>query len=360
MTSDSKLNKNKQIVFVLGSMLRGGAEKVISLLANHYAELGWQVDIIVILHSGIGYTLDPSIRVIEIHTDESVPRICRAPKWIRGIRNFIRQNDSYIIVSFGSRINVIVLLASIGLKRHIIISERNDPRHDNRGWIGDMMTKILYPFASKIIFQTKSEKSYFSKRIQKKGVIILNPISVEVYVHELQIGKIVNIGKLQPQKNHAMLINAFAKVHQVHPEFILHIFGEGELQSQLEMQIHVLGLDGSVLLRGNLKNIHEEIADAQMFILSSDFEGLSNALLEAMMMGLPCISTDYAGSDEVITHEENGLLVPIGDADQMAAAIEKLIRDDTLANRLAINAKRSSARFNKDSVLEMWDQVIGG
>ena len=155
-----------------------------------------------------------------------------------------------------------------------------------------------------------------------------------------------------------LLIDAFAKISERHSEYTLHIFGEGILRDLLKRKIQEIKLQDRVILEGNVSNIHERISDAEMFVLSSNYEGLSNALLEAMMMGLPCISTDCAGSNEVIKNGINGLLVPIKNSFSLSSAIEKLIKDKELASQLSINAVKDSIKFSSENVLEQWGEVI--
>ena len=155
-----------------------------------------------------------------------------------------------------------------------------------------------------------------------------------------------------------MLLDAFSKVSVELDYTELHIFGDGGLKSEISDYAQSLGIGDKVVFEGNVSNIHERIADANVFALSSDYEGLSNALLEAMMMGLPCVSTDCAGSDEYIVDGENGRLVKVGNADEMAAALIDVLKDEEKTKLLAKNAKISSAEFEKDHVLKLWEKVI--
>jgi glycosyltransferase involved in cell wall biosynthesis len=339
-------------------MGRAGAERVVSIQAEYYISKGWDVDILLLLENIVAFELNPKVRIIPICENPSIPRIMNLPYWLSSIRKYGRLNNPSVIVSFAARINVIALAALFSRRDKIIVGEINDPKNDTRGWFGNVATKIFYPFASTVILQTDRTRHYFSKGIQKKSFVLPNPVTVGAYAGEVHKEKIVNLGRLLPQKNQEMLINAFHMVHMKHPDYELHIFGDGELRDRLQQQIRSLGLERAAFLRGNLMNIHSEIADAGMFVLSSDYEGLSNALLEALMMGLPCISTDCAGSDEAITDGVNGLLDPVGDTDRLSAAMERLICDEDLARTLALNAKKDAVRYSKEYVLEAWDKVI--
>lgn len=347
----------KRIAFIIGSMGKGGAERVISLLANRYVERGWNVDILMLLSNENKHILKESIRLIPIGDTEK-SRVARIPAWMLGIRKYVKQNKPDRIVSFVARINIITIISCTGLKAKIIVSERNDPVADGRSALVKMMTYRLYPKADKVVFQTKWAQSCFPEKVSKKGVIISNPICIGAEAVCQSKKKIVSVGRLSEQKNQIMLIEAFAQVREIYPEYKLFIYGEGNLRNNLENCIKKLRLEEAVFLPGIVNNVHEVISDADMFVLPSNFEGLSNALLEALMMGLPCISTDCAGSNEVIIDGENGLLVPIGDKDRLKDSILRLIMEPELSKKLRINAKLSTGKYKSENIFAIWEQAI--
>ncbi|WP_214079670.1 glycosyltransferase family 4 protein [Mesotoga sp.] len=351
--------ESKHIVFVIGSMGRGGAERVISILANTYAREGWKVSIIMLLDNKNDYPLDKSIELIS-YANNKRPRVLQMPKWIFGMRRYISKSRPDVVVSFVARINIVTLLACFGLRRKIVVSERNDPEADGRSFFVRIATNLLYPLAHKVVFQTRWAQSCFSKRVQKKSVIIPNPIQVSKYAlpQDQRKKKIVAVGRLSKQKNHELLIKAFKRVHEVYPEYKLFIYGEGDLREYLEKLIEDTKLSEAVFLPGNVPDIHEQIADAEMFVLSSNYEGLSNALLEAMMMGLPCISTDCAGSNEIIENGRNGVLVAIGSETELVRKIKMLIRKPTSREELSLEANDSIEAYSVDVVINEWRQII--
>lgn len=346
---------NKRIAFVIGSMGNGGAERVVSIIANEYARQGWQVDILMLLSSACTYILEPNIALIDL-SGKCSSRIARLPYWLTKIRKYAHENRPDIIVSFVARINIITKLSLINIDIPIIVSERNDPYMDGRGLIVRYLTKKLYPLASAVVLQTRRAQGYFCSL--KNSIIISNPIEVHASKSEMAKNRIVSIGRLSEQKNQKMLIDAFAKIHQKYPKYTLDIYGEGSLRSTLQKQIESLNLDSCVTLRGAVSDVHQQIADAKLFVLSSDYEGLSNALLEAMMMGLPCISTNCAGSDEYIEHLKNGLLVDVGDTNAMATAIEYMISHPSEAKQMGTCAKHKSQSFEKNNVIKQWTNII--
>lgn len=350
----------KKIVFFTGSMGRGGAERVISILSNLYAKKGWKVDIIMLLHNKPdGYVLDERVNVKYFF-----PKKCNMIKKcicnIKNVRKYIKEEKPDVIVSFMAQNTLISAMACKGTGVRYIASERIDPVCVKRNFIYRKLLDRIYEKADSVIFQTKRAKNYFNEKIQKNSVIIGNPINVTCEASKIPEKKIVAVGRLTYQKNHKMLIDAFKNVIKNHPGYVLEIYGSGEEENNLRNQIKSLNLEDKVFLCGNHPDVHEKIKDAQMFVLSSDFEGLSNALLEAMMMGLPCVSTDCAGSDEVIESRKNGILVPVGDKKKLTDAIEELIKNDALRHEIADNAKESAAKFKTENIISQWTRVIEG
>jgi glycosyltransferase involved in cell wall biosynthesis len=349
-------SNDKKIAFFLGSLARGGAERVISNLSQDYARNGWITEICLLLSYKIQYPLDESTDVIDF-SGSTTFRTLRIPYWLKAIRQFVKVEKPDYIIAFTARINLLVILACIGLDTRIIISERNDPRFDGRGRLVDFLTNLLYPKAQCLVFQTKKAQDYFSERIKKKSCIIPNPIYVSCLASEIKKKKIVTVGRLTPQKNQKILIAAFAKILSAYKDYQLEIFGDGELRSELIAYSEELGIQDSVIFNGVVPNIHERISDAEIFVLSSDYEGLSNALLEAMMMGLACISTRCAGADEYITDGENGLLIPIGNEEALIMALKKLLDNANYRGQIGRNAALSVKNVDLSIILREWKKL---
>lgn len=348
---------NKRIAFILGSMNRGGAERVVSILANHYATKGWNVDIILLLSGECKYHLDEKIKVISL-ANINQSRISQLPKWLSSIRNYIKINKPDSILAFAARINIITAIASLGISNRLVVSERNDPLSDGRSIFLKALTKFIYPLTDKVVFQTIRSQSYFNERVKRNSVIIHNPVKVEVKASRNKNKQIVAVGRLENQKNHALLIDAFQEVHKIHPEYKLFIYGEGSLRRTLATKIKKLGLNEVISMPGNIENIHQEMAKSDIFVLPSNYEGLSNALLEALMMGLPCISTNCAGSDEIIKDGENGYLVGVGNKNELSAKIVRLIENHELRIEIGDKAIESSRQFESETILKKWEEVL--
>ena len=349
-----------KISFFIGSMGRGGAERVISTLANDYCNRGWDVEIAVLLKNIVEYPLDARIRIVDI-SQKAGGYLQNAFYWVWGIRSYLKARKPDRVVSFVGRINALVLTASIGLKIPIVVSERNDPKHDGRGRLMQWYCNRIYHLAKAIVYQNEYEKSCFNESLSKRGYIIPNPVKVTAHKENYDTKTIVTAGRLIEQKNQAMLIRAMEKIHKKYPEVKCKIYGEGPLRRTLQQQIEALNLQNTVTLEGNVPDIHERLAQCGIFVLTSNFEGLSNALIEAMMVGLPCISTDYPGASELVKHGENGILVPMDDDNVLVEEIERLIENtDNCIVTLKGNAQKESKRYSSGTVLMQWYAVIEG
>ena len=222
----------KRISFFIGSMHGGGAERVISIIANHYCQMGWNVDIALLFDKDIGYDLDARINIIDLAQAQG-SYYKRLPKWLLGIRRYVKKTKPDRIVSFVGRINVLVLTACLGLKVPIIVSERNDPKHDGRS---NLMLKICnwsYKRAKAVVYQTKYEQSCFSNKLNN-GVVIANPVTIAVEPEKTtRPFEIVTAGRLLPQKNQALLIDAVAQIKERYPAVTLKIYGNGALKAEM-------------------------------------------------------------------------------------------------------------------------------
>ncbi len=347
-----------KITFFIGHMGYGGAERVISLLANDYCRRGWDTDIVMLLSRDLAQRLEPGVRLVDLSLGGG-SYLKRAPSWLRQIRGYLKREKPDCVVSFIGRINALVLTAALGMNIPIVVSERNDPRHDGRGKGMLAFCDALYKTARAVVFQTNAEQECFSEAVKAKSVIIPNPVSTEgVSRREPEGFSVVTAGRLAEQKNQKMLMNAMALVRREIPEASCTIYGEGELRQELESYVREKGLENTVFLPGHALDIHEKIADASAFVLTSEYEGLPNALIEAMMLGIPCVTTDYTGSEEVVEDGVTGLIVPRGDAEALAKKLIALARDRELGETLGQKARQEAEKYRTENVIEQWRRVI--
>jgi glycosyltransferase involved in cell wall biosynthesis len=341
-------------------MEKGGTQRVVSNLANYLAT-HHQVTLMTIIDSKQAYPLSDTIKVVDI-SNRNLSKLRQAIDIVGYLhRDFKRlKKKDTVIFSFLVTTNLMVLLSSFGMGLPIIISERNDPKKDGRSFLVRVATYCLYPFAKKVVFQTKYAMNLFPKMVQKKGVIISNPLSKMAEVNRQESSEtksIVSVGRLIEQKNHKMLINSFSEVSKIFTDYKLIIYGEGPLRASLEKQINTLGLEGRVLLPGVVDDIHEHIVNASIFVLSSNYEGQSNALLEAMSLGLPCITTNCSGIDELID-EDNGVLVDVGNEAMLTGAIIDLLSDRNRRETMGKVATRSLKTLSIDQIIHKWLELV--
>ncbi len=349
-----------KISFFIGHMGQGGAERVISLLANDYARRGWDTQIAMLLKDDVEQKLDANVQLVNLN-GPSDSYMKNAFFWLKAIRGYLKREKPDCVVSFIGRINALVLTAAFGAGVPIIVSERNDPRHDGRGKGMLQFCNAIYHTAKTVVFQTKTEEECFDAAVCRRGVIIPNPVSIEGVTRKEGSGfTVVTAGRLAVQKNHKMLMDAMALLRRELPEARCVIYGEGELRQELDAYLEQTQLSPTVSLPGHALDIHEKIASASVFVLTSEYEGLPNALIEAMMLGIPCITTDYPGSSEVMEDGVTGLIIPRGDAAALARTLCRLAQDPELARTLSENARAEAVKYRTENVIQAWRSVIEG
>lgn len=347
---------DKDIIFVTGSMTRGGAEGVIANIAEVLAHRGWKIHIVSILFSENAYDFGENIEFINA-SNEGSNQLLDTPRMIKAIRKEIKRIKPCAVISFMAKINIVAWFAVIGTDVKFIVSERNDPAV-GRNAVYQKILSMTYSAADAVVFQTTRAKEFFSQKIQNKGVIIPNPLKPMPEAVYNQTKRIVTVGRLSEQKNHKLLIDAFERIYPDYLDFVVDVYGEGSMRDELQAYIDQKRLAESIHLCGKVDNVPERIRDAYMFVLPSDYEGLSNALLEAMGIGLPCITTNCAGSDDTIQNGENGLIVPIRDCDALATAIRKLIENPAGAVKMGQKARASMGRYEVEQVVDQWEMLL--
>ncbi|MCR5464840.1 MAG: glycosyltransferase [Bacteroidales bacterium] len=353
-----------KILIVISNMFGGGAQRVISRLANSLSE---DNDVMILAFSTAStFPLAENIRIFnleepEIHFADKIGivrlMLLRAKRVLalsKQLRDLKRKETPDVTISFLEYPNVMNALT--GGKDRRIMSERNNPRRKGRMYT--YMEQFSFHFADAVVFQTNVVKEMFSSVIRRKGVVIPNPVQVDC----LATGgskKIVTMGRLHPQKNHELLIRSFARFSRTHPSHTLHIYGKDYGECRLQSLIDGLSLTGKVFLEGFVNDVHNAIADAEQFVMSSDYEGTPNALLEAMMMGLPCISTDFEGIREMLGDSGACVLTPVGDECSLAEAMSSLADDPALRNQLSMRGMKFGDSYSLEKVLPLWKEVIG-
>ncbi|MBQ7799471.1 MAG: glycosyltransferase [Oscillospiraceae bacterium] len=347
-----------KIVFTIPSLNFGGAERVVSVLANELVKCH---EVSIILTSGNIFSAYPLDEKVNLHALPSEKGALKSWLEYRKICKNIAPNVNF---AFMTETGIMSALFLAGTGIPVVISERNDPTGADQ--ILNLKFKILNMFAQRLakyyVFQSEGAKSYYPKSVQKKSCIILNPLEVEKLPQRDYSNidnRIVSVGRLHPQKNHSMLIKAFAqsKSKDTHT---LHIYGEGVLRAELEKLVLDLGISDKVYLEGNSKTVHNDIKNAKLFAFTSDYEGLPNALMEAMAIGVPCVSTDCSpgGARMLIDNGENGALIPCGDIAALSATFDNLLNDSVALAKYSANGQGLKERVSVENISRKWLECI--
>lgn len=353
--------QKKKVMFMISSLTGGGAERVTVNLSNSLCDT-YDVCVVTLFSNPDDYALDERIELFRfIDYEAKLPRLKRKLKslfpylfkllWVRKLKKDWKPDATISMLTVPNLLNALIKAGDFR-----IVSERADPSKIGGRYYRN--AKISSALADHIVFQSHRVQQMFSVNVQKKSSIMLNPVTVSCIAGENKEKRIVNAGRLDEQKNHLLLIRAFSRFVKNHPEYTLEIYGKGSLKEQLECEIKTLGIEEKAFVKDFSYDLHSSMKTAEMFVLSSDFEGLSNALLEAMMMGIPCISTDCAGSDEIIDDGINGLVVPVRDENALCVAMNRLAEDPELRRTIAKEARRRSDCFSRETVIKQWIDLI--
>ncbi len=355
-------NREKNILILVPSIGGGGAEHVACRLANELCKK-YNLYLMYYDHKDKTYFLDSKVNIIDffVRPDDRwfgrFKKIYRVYALLFQIVKVIQAKYIFRIdtsVSFMAVSSLVNVLAPG--KCRTVISERNDPSCKSKCHC--LSSLIAHKLADYAVFQNRKVQNMYGEKVRTKSSIIPNPTEVSCFVSEHRLKKIAAVGRLHEQKNHKLLISAFSLFHKTHLEYHLYIYGEGPLLNELKQHAETCGVKDNVHFEGFREDVHAAIADAEQFVLSSDYEGLSNALMEAMMMGHACISTCCTGSDELIEDGKNGLLVPVGDVHAMCEAMCRLSDSVELRKKLGHAAACTAEAWNIDKITRLWEKVL--
>lgn len=368
-----------KLSFVTANLGSGGAERVTSILANQFCQRGYEVEIIFFRDRQLFYEIDGGVKIVILGEECHSTALWRKMLWLR---HYVKKTRPDIIIPFRVSVYCTTILSLLGLSFPIVASERIDPRIPDSFWT--LLRKLLLPFVDHLVVQTNYIKSYYPRFIQKKTIIIPNPVRDEVFVSpddflvqganaassvqssntpmegmgQEKRNRIISVGRLYPQKNQEMMIRAFAKVADEFPDWQLVIFGEGPLRAELEFLVSSFKLQDRVLLPGRTEHVIEELRKSKLFCMSSDYEGMSNSMIEAICVGLPVISTKVSGTEEMIIDGKNGFLVEKDDEEEMARCFQVTIVSEELREQFSINNKELATRFKTESIVNQWESLL--
>ncbi len=330
-------------------MVGGGTERIVSLLANEYVKRGIDTSVLIFAGNTVEYPLDPRVEVV-IAGGPSGGNLGIRLKRIKFMRQYYRKNKDCAIFAFSVMGAVFSSIATIGQRHWTLVSERSNPDEYDPKRIRD----FFYRRADKVVLQTYDVLKSFDRKIQAKAVVIPNPIDPTlppVYTGVRQ-KKICCAARLEPGKDHKTMLRAFHAFRKDFPEYTLEIYGKGSLERELKAMAKELGIDEKVHFHGFCPTVREEIRDHAMYILSSKFEGISNALIETMSMGMPVIATDcpVGGTRMCIRDHVNGIMVPVENPNALAEAMKELASNEELARKIARNAAKLRERFSIEKI----------
>lgn len=365
-----------KILFVISGLFdAGGAERVLTIMANHWAEQRHEVIIVTFDDGSYSpyYNLSNQLRhkFLDLPAETSslfqgaLANLKRSNK----LKFFFKQTKPDVIISFLTNTNITTLLASLGTGLPVIISERNHPAYTKIDPVRKKFRSWLYPRADAVVCQTEGILSYYQPLLAKNGVFIPNPVlpadpspsPPEIPLPEGRL--LLAAGSMSRtkvyQKGFDMLIPVFSSLAQKHQDWHLLILGDGDQRNELLNQVKELSLADRIHLPGNVDNIQAIYNKADLFVLPSRYEGFPNVLCEAMASALPAVSFDCpTGPAEIIRHEEDGLLVPTEDTVALEKALNQLMSNDTLRKKLSEKAVEIVERFDLEKVMRQWESVL--
>jgi glycosyltransferase involved in cell wall biosynthesis len=353
---------NKKIVFIGFFPGFGGAEKSLITTANQLSKSGYNVSIIAIRHNNFVYNIETSINIYFIEDKSNVKFFTISWRLIN-LFKLLKKIKPHFVISFWLQPAIISLLIKPFIGFKAIYSERGDPSDkEYKGLLG-FFRDISFRMLDSIVFQTYAAQNLFNHKIKEKSIVIYNPITLNKIYISSQLRKekrIVNVGRLHPQKNQKLLIEAFSLVTKSFPEYILEIYGDGELKNELLKFIKFLRISDKVFIYEPCSDIHSKIVNSSIFVLSSDYEGMPNALLEAMSLGMPCISTDWrpGAIHEFIKHGFNGLIVKANDAVELAEAIKFALLNPNNMKLISDNSKNIINLYNLERYTNDWNYFL--
>lgn len=353
----------KSILFVISSLTSGGAERVIVELANYYAAQDVKVSIILFSFDDVHYAVRPDVRLIFLCREITEKnRLSDIRKRFVLLRHYFTSLRPDIIVSFIGIVNIYSCAAALFTGCPLIISERNDPATVFSSGAMNTVRNLAYRLSDGYVFQTEDARKYFKGRIFTKSTVIANPIKAKLPKPYRGIRRkaIVACGRLTLQKNYGLLLEAFSRLDRRFSDYTLEIYGSGELLEELESKACGLGIDTRVRFLGVRDDWHEQAVDASLYVLSSDYEGVPNALMEAIACGIPSVSTDCpcGGPRMLIRDGENGLLVPVGDAERLKNAMEAVLSQTELSRRLSLNGVALRETYATEKIAARWSRYM--
>lgn len=348
----------KKIAFLVGSLGGGGAERVASILVNNLCQRGIQILFIAAFSEKKDYDLNGKIKYkfIDVNSKNKIIKFIKRTVLIdKEIHNF----SPDVIISFLTKE---LIFTNIKKKYPIIYSLRNDPNHMFSSKLERKICIMSFRNAKNIVFQSSGARDYFETKIRKKGVIIGNPIKSDLplWKGNLQDKKLITACRLTAQKNLKMLIRGFSIFKQKNEGYSLEIYGDGEQLQELIRYVEELNMSKFIHFKGRSNEIYNIMADSSVFLLTSDYEGVSNSMLEALAIGIPTICTDCppGGAKMYIDDGKNGFLVNVGDFEELAKKLDILVNDKEKCEMFSKNSREIREILSEENIVNEWMKLL--
>ena len=358
----------KKVLIIVPYLYDGGAERVASLWANYLAEDdNFEVHLLNYYKLEKEYYLSPRVTRHSFFEHESEYKMHKFLRLIidsRRIKKVVKEVKPDVVLPFSHVTCICTSIACKHQKTQVYHTIRNNPwLEPGSKWIRVLRDHYIKK-DKKLIVQNDEQLEYFTGFKSLEKYIVYNPINDKCLEFSKakygEIKKIIAVGRLAPQKNYFVMLEAMKKVLENKRDVTLDIYGDGFIKDEITNKIKELGLESNVTLKGNSQNVYERLVESDLFLMTSDFEGFPNALLEAMALGVPAISTDCkTGPKDLIKHNETGLLAKTGDPSDIAEKILQLLNNPKHAQTLAENAKKDCLnRFSKQNVKNQLKKII--
>ncbi len=355
-----------RVLLVSASLEGGGAERQLAELANYWAARQVPVTFVTWTGADVGdfYRLHPSVHRVHLNMVCDARGLFRRVTFnvrrIRSLRRVLRTVKPTAVLSFLTETNVLTILASLGLRTRLVISERANPAFDTtvpRFW--SVLRKALYSRSYAVVAQTNAAAEWIARNCGARTSVIPNVLRALPTAERERESLIVAVGRLAHQKGFDLLVRAFSQVAADFPGWSVAILGEGQERSSLLQLCSELGVSDRVVLAGQVADVDSWLARAAVVVQPSRFEGFPNALLEAMGMGTAVISADCpSGPSDLIENGINGRLVPMEDVEALAAALRQLLSSADVRARFGREAARVRERFHEDRIMPQWNQCL--
>lgn len=341
----------------------GGAERQIVAVANALASIGYDVHLVILASSNSFYPIDSRVTIHDVSGREQNRRSILAR--FAGLSKVLFNIRPDVVINYWLQSAFFCAVLPKRIRGSIVYSERGDPADKEYQGVLSLVRKLAFGRTAAFVFQTREAQSFFPPRVQNRSAIIPNFLFVpdsEVWTKpQNRRPVILNVGRLEPQKNQLMLIKAFSLVKKKIDSAFLSIIGSGSLECELKNAVKDYGLEGSVAISPPGGSVLRLMTSSSMFVLSSSYEGMPNVLLEAMAVGCPCITTDYRPLGSVaalVNNNVDGLVVANDSPDELASAMIRLLAEDELANSLSEQARKIRGRHSTERILFMWESFL--